>query len=75
VGKYLWAAVVALCYRNGMTVRAMLWFGRDCMLVFLELFDDISRHQNIQSMVVVIPIQLDATVEVAIPIFSEFVLF
>ncbi len=55
--------------------RAMLWFGGHCMLVFVELFDDIPRHQNIQSMVVLISIELDATVEVAFPIFDEFVLF
>jgi hypothetical protein len=53
----------------------MLWFGRDFLRVFLELFDDLHRHQNIQSMVIVIPIQLNATVEVAVPIFGEFVLF
>ncbi len=53
----------------------MLWFGGECMLVFLELFDDIPRHQNIQSTVVVIPFQLDATVESAIPIIGEFILF
>ncbi len=45
------------------------------MLVFPELYDDIPRRQNIQSTVVIIPIQLDATVEVAVPIFGEFVLF
>ena len=51
----------------------MLWFGGDCMIVFLELFDDISRHSNIMCTVVVIPIELDATIEVAGPIFGEFV--
>ncbi len=29
------------------SIRAMLWFGWDCMLVLLELFDNISRNQNI----------------------------
>ncbi len=53
----------------------MLWFGWDCMFVLLELFDDISRHQNVQSMAVIIPIQLGATVEAAITIFGEFILF
>ncbi len=38
------------------STRAMLWFGGDCMIVFLELFDDISRHSNIMCTVVVIPI-------------------
>ncbi len=41
----------------------MLWFGGHCMFVFLELFDDIPRHQNVQHLVVVISLQLDATVE------------
>jgi hypothetical protein len=35
----------------------------------------ISRHQNIQNTAILVPIQLDATVEVAVPIFGEFVLF
>ncbi len=26
------------------SIRAMLWFGVDCMLVFLELFNDVPRH-------------------------------
>ncbi len=38
------------------SIWAMLWFGWDCMFVLLELFDEISQRQNIQSMVVVIPI-------------------
>jgi hypothetical protein len=38
------------------SIWAMLWFGWDCMFVLLELFDDISWHQNIQTMVIVIPI-------------------
>ncbi len=44
------------------------------MFVFLELFDDIPRNRNVQHLAVVIPLQLDATVEVAIPVFDEFVL-
>ncbi len=52
----------------------MLWFGRDCMFAFLELFDNITRHQKIQRTVIVVPIQLDTTVEVTVPIFGEFVL-
>jgi hypothetical protein len=44
------------------------------MFVFLELFDNITMHQNIQCKVIVIPISLDATVEVAVPIFGEFLL-
>ncbi len=52
----------------------MFWFGGDCMFIFLKLFDDITRHQNIQCTVIVIPFQLDATVEVPVQIFGEFVL-
>jgi hypothetical protein len=49
--------------------------GIACLYFWRELFDDISRQANIQSRVVVIPIQLDATVEVAIPSYGEFILF
>jgi hypothetical protein len=38
------------------SIRAVLGFGGICMFVFLELFDDITRHQNIQHTVVIITI-------------------
>jgi hypothetical protein len=48
------------------------WHG---MLVFLELLDYKRRYQNVQGLVVVIPLILDATVEVAISILVSFYLF
>jgi hypothetical protein len=53
--------------------NVVVWQGLHACIS--ELFDDIPRHQNIQSTVVIIPIQLNATVEVAVPSFGESVLF
>ncbi len=55
------------------SIRAILWFGGHCIFVFLELFDDITRHRIVQCLVFIIPLQLDSTVEVAVPIFGDFV--
>ena len=42
------------------------------MLVLLELFEDISQHQDVECLGCVIP-QFYADVEAAFPIFGEFV--
>ena len=45
------------------------------MVMFLELFDDVSRHGDIKHAFGVVPLEAYATVEVAVPIFSEFIFF
>jgi hypothetical protein len=41
--------------------------------VLEEKLLDVPRHENVEAVGIVIPIQLDATVEVAHPIFGEFI--
>ena len=43
------------------------------MLVFLEDFFDISWHRKVDRASVVIPLELDSTVQIAGPVFGEFV--
>ena len=45
------------------------------MVIFLELFDDVSRHGDIERAFDVVPFEAYSTVEVAVPIFSEFIFF
>jgi hypothetical protein len=44
----------------------MLWFGWHFMLVFLEEFFDISRHQNVDRAREVVPLQFDAAIAIEI---------
>ena len=53
----------------------MLWFGGHLMLVFLEEVFDISRHRNVNSACVVVPMQFDAAVEIPRPILGKFIFF
>jgi hypothetical protein len=53
----------------------MLRPGRGGMPVFLQLFDDVTRHGNVEGARIVIPLEVDATVEIAIPILCEFIFF
>ncbi len=41
------------------------------MLVLLQLFDDVARHQDVEGSFVIIPIQFDAGVEVTCPILGK----
>jgi len=45
------------------------------MVIFLELFDDVSRHGDIERAFDVVPLEAYATVEVTVPIFSELIFF
>ena len=56
-------------------IRAMLLLSWCCMLVFLQLFEDVTWHGYVKSAYIVIPFQENAAGEVAIPIHGELVLF
>ncbi len=45
------------------------------MLVFLELFGNISQHRDVEHSGFVIPLEFYAPVKVPVPIFGEFVVF
>jgi hypothetical protein len=51
----------------------MLWWGG--MLVFLQLFDDVARHGKVEGACIVVQFEAYAAVEVAVPIFGEFIFF
>ncbi len=53
----------------------MLWLRRCCMLVFLQLFEDLSWHGDVESVCNMIPSEAYATLEVAIPIHGELAIF
>ena len=53
----------------------MLWFGGHFMLVYLEEGWYVSRHQNVDSACVVVPMQFDAAVEIPRSIFGKFIFF
>jgi hypothetical protein len=64
----------AKLFRLG-SVGTMLRLWQGGMLVFLQLFDDVARHGNVEGACVVIPFKAYATVVVAIPILGEFIFF
>jgi hypothetical protein len=64
----------AKMFRLG-SVGTMLMLRRGGMLVFLQLFDDVAWHGTVEGACIVIPCEAYAAVEVAIPIFSEFIFF
>ena len=43
------------------------------MFIFLELLYDVSWHQDVQCIRVVIPLEFDSTIKVAIPVFFKFI--
>ncbi len=53
----------------------MLRLWRGGMFVFLQLFDDVGRHGNVEGACIIIPFEAYATVEVTVLIFSEFIFF
>jgi hypothetical protein len=57
------------------SVWTMLRLWRGGMFVFLQLFDDVAWHGNVKGACVVIPFEAYAAVEVAVPIFGEFIFF
>jgi hypothetical protein len=57
------------------SIGTVLWLRWQRMVIFLELFDDVSRHGDIERAFDVVPLEAYATVEVAVPIFSEFIFF
>jgi hypothetical protein len=75
-GKYPREAGAAHCYHIDVAVgykgNVVAWWAWNVCI--FELFDYIPRYQNVQGSVIVIPLQLDATVQVDVPILGEFVL-
>jgi hypothetical protein len=57
------------------SIWTMLWSGQGGMPVFLQLFDDVTQHGNVESARIVIPLDADAAVEIAVPILCEFIFF
>jgi hypothetical protein len=51
----------------------MLWLCWCCMLVFLQLFEDVSWHGDVKSVCNIIQSEAYATVEVTIPIHGELI--
>jgi hypothetical protein len=51
----------------------MLRPGQGGMPVFLQLFDDVTQHGNVEGARVVILLEVDAAVEIAVPILCEFI--
>jgi hypothetical protein len=74
VGREGMLGFAAKMFRLG-SVGTMLrlWWGG--MLVFLQLFDDVGRHGNVEGACVVISFEAYAAVEVSVPIFGEFIFF
>jgi hypothetical protein len=70
VGGEATLGFAAKLFRLG-SVGTMLRLWRGGMLVFLQLFDDVARHGNVKGACVVIPFEVYAAVEVAVPILGE----
>jgi hypothetical protein len=74
VGREGTLGFAAKMLRSG-SIGTMLRLQQGGMLVFLQLFDDVARHGNVEGACVVIPFEAYAAVEVAVPIFGEFIFF
>ncbi len=72
VGREGTLGSAAKLFRLG-SIGTMLRLWRGGMLVFLQLFDDVARHGNVEGACVVIPFEAYAAVEVAVPILGEFI--
>ncbi len=57
------------------SIRTMLRPGRGDMPVLLQLFDDVTRHGNVEGARIVIPLEEYAAVEISVPILCEFIRF
>ncbi len=64
--------LAALFFRLG-GVKAMLWLSQGCMIIFVQLLEDVPRHGDFESSCDIIPCEADATVEVAILIHGELI--
>ncbi len=53
----------------------MMLLSWRCMLVFLQLFEDLTWYVYVKSVCIVIPFQANSAVEVAVPIHGELVIF
>ncbi len=72
VGREGTLGFAAKLFRLGSVVTMLrLWQGG--MLVFLQLFDDVAWHGNVEGACIVIPFEAYATVEVAVLILGEFI--
>jgi hypothetical protein len=61
----------AKLFRLG-SVGTMLRLWRGGVLVFWQLFDDVARHENVKGAWVIIPFEVYAAVEVAVPILGSY---
>ena len=59
----------------GALIWAVLGFGRCCVFVSLQHPWDIFWHADVKIFLLVVPLQLDATVQSAILILCQFVMF
>ncbi len=51
--------LTAILFRLG-GVRAMLWLSRGCMLIFVQLLEDVPQHGDIKSAYNIISCEADA---------------
>jgi hypothetical protein len=56
-----------------MSIWTMLQFQRGWMIVTCEVFDCMHRHCNVYPLLIVVPLQIDATVEVTSSIFNNVI--
>ena len=45
------------------------------LLVFLQLLEDVARHGHIEGVVMIIPFEAYAAIQISIPIFGELIFF
>ena len=69
------ALCVAVVLSGLRLVGAILWFRGQGIPVFLELLDDVPGHGYVEHMLVMILLELNPTVEIAVPIYGEFIFF
>jgi hypothetical protein len=56
----------------GRRVTVLFW---GCVLVLVEGSDYVTRHRQVDSALLVVPIEADTTVELAFPVAHSFVVF
>jgi hypothetical protein len=72
VGREGTLGFAAKLFRLG-SVGTILKLWQGGMLVFLQLFDDVAQHGNVEGACILIPFEVYAAVEVAVPILGEFI--
>ncbi len=70
-----WCLIVLPICDRVWSIGAVLWFCRCWVCISDKLLPDILGHVNIHILLCIIPIEGDATVEVAFPIFNNVVSF